>query len=188
MSWRVHGLCCRPANERVSPTRNPSSFSFFLIKTSLQSNILMADSIPLPKVCRNCKQIKPADQFISKTKSSITCGRLTANCLDCRNRQASLASKRTAEQAELSPIRREGLPLIDLQLCTPIHSQGSILLGTPIATSTRAGAPVTSRLGSLIASQEGVRLGTPIESPMSSPSIWPRPARERHSRPPVQLQ
>ncbi|KAJ3535345.1 hypothetical protein NM208_g7167 [Fusarium decemcellulare] len=104
------------------------------------------------------------------------------------NRQASLASKRTAEQAELSPIRREGLPLIDLQLCTPIHSQGSILLGTPIATSTRAGAPVTSQPGSLIASQEGVRLGTPIESPMSSPSIWPRPARERHSRPPVQLQ
>ncbi|KAF6521687.1 hypothetical protein HZS61_015945 [Fusarium oxysporum f. sp. conglutinans] len=39
-----------------------------------------------------------------------------------------------------------------------------------------------------IASQEGVRLGTPIESPVSSPSIWPRPARERHSRPPVQLQ
>lgn len=148
----------------------------------------MADSIPLPKVCRNCKQMKPADQFISKTKSSITCGRLTANCLDCRNRQASRASKRTAEQAELSPIRREGLPLIDLQLCTPIHSQGSILLGTPIATSTRAGAPVTSRPGSLIASQGGVRLGTPIESPMSSPSIWPRPARERHSRPPVQLQ
>ncbi|KAF6515876.1 hypothetical protein HZS61_004617 [Fusarium oxysporum f. sp. conglutinans] len=43
-------------------------------------------------------------------------------------------------------------------------------------------------LGPSIASQEGVRLGTPIESPVSSPSIWPRPARERHSRPPVQLQ
>ncbi|KAI8409290.1 hypothetical protein FOFC_09126, partial [Fusarium oxysporum] len=64
----------------------------------------------------------------------------------------------------------------------------SILLGTPIATSTRAGTPITSRPGPSIASQEGVRLGTPIESPVSSPSIWPRPARERHSRPPVQLQ
>ncbi|KAI8416761.1 hypothetical protein FOFC_03074 [Fusarium oxysporum] len=67
-------------------------------------------------------------------------------------------------------------------------SEKSILLGTPIATSTRAGTPITSRPGPSIASQEGVRLGTPIESPVSSPSIWPRPARERHSRPPVQLQ
>ncbi|KAF6516931.1 hypothetical protein HZS61_004134 [Fusarium oxysporum f. sp. conglutinans] len=75
-----------------------------------------------------------------------------------------------------------------LQLRTPINPQESILLGTPIATSTRAGTPITSRPGPSIASQEGVRLGTPIESPVSSPSIWPRPARERHSRPPVQLQ
>ncbi|KAH7247397.1 uncharacterized protein BKA55DRAFT_514761, partial [Fusarium redolens] len=82
----------------------------------------MADSIPSTKICRNCKQEKPADQFISKTKSSLTCRRLTANCLGCRNRQASRASKRTAEQAELSPIRQEGLPLIDLQLRTPINS------------------------------------------------------------------
>ncbi|KAI8415866.1 hypothetical protein FOFC_05493 [Fusarium oxysporum] len=104
------------------------------------------------------------------------------------NRQASGTSKRTAEQAELSPIHREGLPLIGLQLRTPINPQESILLGTPIATSTRAGTPITSRPGPSIASQEGVRLGTPIESPVSSPSIWPRPARERHSRPPVQLQ
>ncbi|KAI8416762.1 hypothetical protein FOFC_03742 [Fusarium oxysporum] len=148
----------------------------------------MADSIPSTKICRNCKQAKPADQFISKKNSSISCGRLTVNCLDCRNRQASGTSKRTAEQAELSPIHREGLPLIDLQLRTPINPQESILLGTPIATSTRAGTPITSRPGPSIASQEGVRLGTPIESPVSSPSIWPRPARERHSRPPVQLQ
>ncbi|KAH7119339.1 hypothetical protein EDB81DRAFT_816217 [Dactylonectria macrodidyma] len=144
----------------------------------------MADSIPSTKVCRNCKQEKPAAQFISKTKSSITRGRLTANCLECRNRQASRASKRTAEQAELSPIRREGFPLIDSQLRTPINSQGPILLGTPIATSTRAGTPITSRPGPSIASQEGVRLGTPIESPVSSPSIWLGPAREKHSRPP----
>ncbi|KAG6984638.1 ATP-dependent DNA helicase PIF1 [Fusarium oxysporum f. sp. conglutinans] len=148
----------------------------------------MADSIPSTKICRNCKQAKPADQFISKKNSSISCGRLTVNCLDCRNRQASGTSKRTAEQAELSPIHREGLPLIGLQLRTPINPQESILLGTPIATSTRAGTPITSRPGPSIASQEGVRLGTPIESPVSSPSIWPRPARERHSRPPVQLQ
>ncbi|KAI8411251.1 hypothetical protein FOFC_07845 [Fusarium oxysporum] len=108
--------------------------------------------------------------------------------LEALNRQASGTSKRTAEQAELSPIHREGLPLIGLQLRTPINPQESILLGTPIATSTRAGTPITSRPGPSIASQEGVRLGTPIESPVSSPSIWPRPARERHSRPPVQLQ
>ena len=126
----MHGLCCRPANERVSPTRSPSSFSFFLIKTSLQSNILMADSTPSTKVCRNCKQEKPADQFISKTRSSLTCGRLTANCLDCRNRQSSRASKRTAEQAELSPIRREGLPLINLQLRTPILPKESEVADT----------------------------------------------------------
>ena len=99
---------------RESPTRKRCDLP------SLQSNILMADSTPSTKVCRNCKQEKPADQFISKTRSSLTCGRLTANCLDCRNRQSSRASKRTAEQAELSPIRREGLPLINLQLRTPI--------------------------------------------------------------------
>ncbi|KAI8401489.1 hypothetical protein FOFC_18358 [Fusarium oxysporum] len=82
----------------------------------------------------------------------------------------------------------------DIIETTPLQRQAmedvikSILLGTPIATSTRAGTPITSRPGPSIASQEGVRLGTPIESPVSSPSIWPRPARERHSRPPVQLQ
>ncbi|KAH7110175.1 hypothetical protein EDB81DRAFT_672333, partial [Dactylonectria macrodidyma] len=90
----------------------------------------MADSIPLKKVCRNCKQAKPADQFISKKKSSISCGRLTVDCLDCRNRQASRASKRTAEQAELSPKRRGGLPLIDLQLRTPILPKESEVADT----------------------------------------------------------
>ncbi|KAK7570447.1 hypothetical protein V3481_019307 [Fusarium oxysporum f. sp. vasinfectum] len=84
---------------------------------------VMADSIPSMNVCRKCKQEKPADRFISKTKSSLACGRPTTDCLDCRNRRALVASKRTAEQAELSPIFREGLPLIDLQLGTPI--QGS---------------------------------------------------------------
>ncbi|RMI96591.1 hypothetical protein CDV36_016315, partial [Fusarium kuroshium] len=51
MDWVMAGArsLLSAANERVSPTRSPSSFSFFLIKTSLQSNILMADSIPLPK-------------------------------------------------------------------------------------------------------------------------------------------
>ncbi|KJZ71019.1 hypothetical protein HIM_09598 [Hirsutella minnesotensis 3608] len=148
----------------------------------------MADSIPSTNICRKCKQEKPEDQFISKTKSSITRGRRTANCLDCRNRQASGTSKRTAEQAELSPIRRQGLPLLDLQLGTPIISQGPILLGTPLAMSTGADAPapITSRPGPLVPSQEGVRLGAPIESPVSSPSIWPRHARGRYSRPSVQ--
>ncbi|KJZ71764.1 hypothetical protein HIM_08849 [Hirsutella minnesotensis 3608] len=148
----------------------------------------MADSIPSTNICRKCKQEKPEDQFISKTKSSITRGRRTANCLDCRNRQASGTSKRTAEQAELSPIRRQGLPLLDLQLGTPIISQGPILLGTPLAMSTGADAPapITSRPGPSVPSQEGVRLGAPIESPVSSPSIWPRHARGRYSRPSVQ--
>ncbi|KAF6519541.1 hypothetical protein HZS61_007812 [Fusarium oxysporum f. sp. conglutinans] len=52
------------------------------------------------------------------------------------------------------------------------------------------GLPVTLQYSVLadITQDTGVRLGTPIESPVSSPSIWPRPARERHSRPPVQLQ
>ncbi|KAH7111411.1 hypothetical protein EDB81DRAFT_830221 [Dactylonectria macrodidyma] len=139
----VPTLCCRPANDTCRQTRSLSSS--FLIKPPLQSNILMADPIPSTKVCRNCKQKNP----------SISCGRLTVNCLDCRNRQASGASKRTAEQAELSPIRREVLPLIDLQLRIPINPQESILLGTPIATSTRAGAPITSPPGPSIASQEG---------------------------------
>ncbi|RSL79075.1 hypothetical protein CEP52_017569, partial [Fusarium oligoseptatum] len=125
----------------------------------------MADSIPSMKVCRKCKQEKPVDQFISKTKSSLTCGRPTTDCPDCRNRRALSASKRTAEQAELSPICREGLPLIDLQLGTPINAQETILLGTPIATSTRADAPISSRPGLLIASRGGIQLGTPIESP-----------------------
>ncbi|KAH7110172.1 hypothetical protein EDB81DRAFT_832446, partial [Dactylonectria macrodidyma] len=147
--------CLVSCQRHASLARSSSSFSFFLIKPSLQSNILMADSIPSTKVCRNCKQEKPAGQFISKTKSSITRRRLTANCLDCRNQQASRAPKRSAEQAELSPIRRERLPLIDLQLHTLINPQESILLGTPIATSTRAGAPITSPPGPSIASQEG---------------------------------
>ncbi|KAK7592094.1 hypothetical protein V3481_006721 [Fusarium oxysporum f. sp. vasinfectum] len=138
---------------------------------------VMADSIPSMNVCRKCKQEKPADQFISKTKSSLACGRPTTDCLDCRNRRALGASKRTAEQAELSPIFREGLPLIDLQL------------GTPITTSTRTDAPITPRPGPSAASQEGVRLGTPIESPVSSLSIYPRPTRGgRNPRPPAQLQ
>ncbi|KAH7461027.1 hypothetical protein FOMA001_g19398 [Fusarium oxysporum f. sp. matthiolae] len=137
----------------------------------------MADSIPSMNVCRKCKQEKPADQFISKTKSSLACGRPTTDCLDCRNRRALGASKRTAGQAELSPIFREGLPLIDLQL------------GTPITTSTRTDAPITPRPGPSAASQEGVRLGTPIESPVSSLSIYPRPTRRgRNPRPPAQLQ
>ncbi|KJZ69378.1 hypothetical protein HIM_11239 [Hirsutella minnesotensis 3608] len=76
-----------------------------------------------------------------------------------------------------------------LQLHTPIISQEPTLLGTPIDTPTRAGAPAPTapRPGLSIASQEGVRLGTPIESPVSS-AIWPRPARGRPSRPPVPLQ
>ncbi|KAG8664934.1 uncharacterized protein FPOAC1_012911 [Fusarium poae] len=137
----------------------------------------MADSIPSMNVYRKCKQEKPVDQFISKTKSSLACGRPTTDCLDCRNRRALGASKRTAEQAELSPVFREGLPLIDLQL------------GTPITTSTRTDAPITLRPGPSAASQEGVRLGTPIESPVSSLSIYPRPTRGgRNPRPPAQLQ
>ncbi|KAL6411731.1 hypothetical protein AUP68_04105 [Ilyonectria robusta] len=107
-----------------------NNVSSLLIKPSVQWNILMADSIPSKKVCRNCKQAKPADQFISKKKSSISCGRLTVDCLDCRNRQASRASKRTAEQAELSPKRRGGLPLIDLQLRTPILPKESEVADT----------------------------------------------------------
>ncbi|KAF6517461.1 hypothetical protein HZS61_003022 [Fusarium oxysporum f. sp. conglutinans] len=67
---------------------------------------------------------------------------------------------------------QEGTRVIRAVDCRPYEQQGRSL-----------------RLqGPSIASQEGVRLGTPIESPVSSPSIWPRPARERHSRPPVQLQ
>ncbi|OBS16081.1 hypothetical protein FPOA_27751 [Fusarium poae] len=111
----------------------------------------MADSIPSMDVCRKCKQEKPVDQFISKTKLSLACGRPTTDCLDCRNRRAL--------------VFREGLPLIDLQL------------GTPITTSTRTDAPITPRPGPSAASQEGVQLGTPIESPVSSLSIYPRPTR-----------
>ncbi|KAH7109561.1 hypothetical protein B0J13DRAFT_663565, partial [Dactylonectria estremocensis] len=117
-AWCQASLCV--VGLPTTRVANAQSSSSFLIKPSLQSKILMADSIPSTKVCRKCKEEKPADQFIWKTKSSITRGRPTANCLDCRNRQASLASKRTAEQAELSPIRREGLPLIDLQLRTQL--------------------------------------------------------------------
>ena len=125
---------------------------------------------------------------MSKKNSSISCGRLTVNCLDCRNRQAPRAPKRTAEHAELPPIHREGPPLIDLQLCTPTNPQESILLGTPVATSSRAGATIPSPAGPSIASQEGVQLGTPIESPVSSPSPWPRSARGRYVRQVVQPQ
>ncbi|OAQ62512.1 hypothetical protein VFPBJ_11415 [Purpureocillium lilacinum] len=145
--------------------------------------MLMADSIPSTKVCRNCQQAKPTDQFISKKSRSISGGSLTVNCLGCRKRHAPDTSKRTAEQAGLSPIRRQGLPLLDLQLGTPIISQ------EPIAASTGGAGvqvPIPSRPGPSTASQDGVRLGTPIESPVSSPSIWPRPARGRYSRPPVQ--
>jgi hypothetical protein len=129
--------------------RSPSPF--FLINPSLQSNISMADFITSTKVCRNCKREKPEDQFMSKKNSSISCGRLTVNCLDCRNRQAPRAPKRTAEHAELPPIHRDGPPLIDLQLCTPINPQESILLGTPVATSSRAGATIPSPAGPSIA-------------------------------------
>ncbi|KAI8404628.1 hypothetical protein FOFC_16123 [Fusarium oxysporum] len=64
----------------------------------------------------------------------------------------------------------------------------SILLGTPVATSSRAGATIPSPAGPSIASQEGVQLGTPIESPVSSPSPWPRSARGRYVRQVVQPQ
>jgi hypothetical protein len=161
----------------VSTQRLDDSDALILSIPSNPTQSVMADSIPSMNVYRKCKQEKPVDQFISKTKSSLACGRPTTDCLDCRNRRALGASKRTAEQAELSPVFREGLPLIDLQL------------GTPITTSTRTDAPITLRPGPSAASQEGVRLGTPIESPVSSLSIYPRPTRGgRNPRPPAQLQ
>jgi hypothetical protein len=182
-----HSVMSACQHHTSPPTPSPSPF--FLINPSLQSNIsIMADFITSTKVCRNCKRAKPEDQFMSKKNSSISCGRLTVNCLDCRNRQAPRAPKRTAEHAELPPIHRDGPPLIDLQLCTPINPQESILLGTPVATSSRAGATIPSPAGPSIASQEGVQLGTPIESPVSSPSPWPRSARGRYARQVVQPQ
>ncbi|KAM4061658.1 hypothetical protein HRG_013278 [Hirsutella rhossiliensis] len=53
LNARIEG-CLSACQRRMSPGASP--FSFFLIKPSLQSNTLMADSIPSTKACRTASR------------------------------------------------------------------------------------------------------------------------------------